>query len=128
MEKTPCRYQLKPGALLQAFGDSSKICTNKNITDELAEWHLKNNPGCINLFAKVPEKPWEAPADTKIVKTKETVTDPAALEALKLAEKEAIETASHIANTGTAPVAKIAPVKTETKTANKQKVASKPKK
>lgn len=66
MEKKPCRYQLKPGALLQAFGDESKTCTNNNLTDELAEWHLKNNPGVRNLFSKVPELPWENP-DAKII-------------------------------------------------------------
>jgi hypothetical protein len=49
-----CDYLLKPGALLQAFSDSSKVCTNKNITNALAEWHLKNNPGCARLFAKIP--------------------------------------------------------------------------
>jgi hypothetical protein len=54
MEKTPCKYQLKPGALLRAFGDESKTCTNKNLTDELAEWHLTNNPGTAKYFAKIP--------------------------------------------------------------------------
>ena len=47
-------YVLKPGAILQAFGDASKIATNKNLTNELAEWHLKNVPGSAKKFAKMP--------------------------------------------------------------------------
>ena len=47
-------YVLKPGAILQAFGDSSKIATNKNLTNELAEWHLKNVPGSRAKFSKIP--------------------------------------------------------------------------
>jgi len=45
------KYLLKQGVLLQAFSDSSKTCTNANLTDELAEWHLKNNPACRKYFA-----------------------------------------------------------------------------
>jgi hypothetical protein len=132
MEKTTCRYQLKPGALLQAFGDPSKICTNKNITDELAEWHLKNNPGVISLFSKVPERPWEAPADTEIVKTKKTVTPPETIDLIKKAEEEAIKIASATANTGAVPLADKVPdkkeAKKETKTAAKKPASPKVKK
>jgi len=48
------RYALKAGVLLQAFSDASKTCTNKGLTDALAEWHLKNNPHCRQLFAVIP--------------------------------------------------------------------------
>lgn len=48
------RYLLKQGVLLQAFGDTSKTCTNANLTDELAEWHLANNPGVRKYFAVIP--------------------------------------------------------------------------
>lgn len=48
------KYQLKAGVLLQAFGDASKVMTNANITDELAQWHLKNNPACAKYFAIMP--------------------------------------------------------------------------
>jgi len=59
MERVPCKYVLKPGALLRAFGDESKTCTNKNLTNELAEYHLRTNPGCVKLFSVIPpvEKP-----------------------------------------------------------------------
>lgn len=51
---TSSNYVLKQGVLLQAFSDASKTCTNANLTDELAKWHLKNNPACIKYFAVVP--------------------------------------------------------------------------
>lgn len=54
MEKKPCKYRLKPGVLLQAFGDESKNATNLNLTDELAEFHLRTNPGCAKYFAIIP--------------------------------------------------------------------------
>ncbi len=50
-----CQYRLRGGVLLQAFGDKSKNCTNKNLTNELAEYHLRFNPGCRKLFERIPE-------------------------------------------------------------------------
>jgi len=47
-------YELKRGVLLEAFGDASKTCTNDTLTDELAEWYLKNQPEKIIYFSKVP--------------------------------------------------------------------------
>lgn len=59
MEKKPCSYRLKPGALLSTFSDESKTCTNANLTDELAEFHLRTNPGLIHLFSIYPSPlPW----------------------------------------------------------------------
>ena len=52
-------YELKRGVLLEAFGDASKTCTNDTLTDELAEWYLKNYPDKIIYFARVPK---ESPA------------------------------------------------------------------
>ena len=51
-----CNYQLKRGVLLQAFGDASKVMTNDNITDELAEFHLKRDPSCARFFTVMPGK------------------------------------------------------------------------
>ena len=80
MEKVQSKYLLKPGALLQAFGDESKTMTNSNITDELAEWHLKNNPGVAIYFSRMAEAPSPAPAEVEIVpvevKEPETVKEP----------------------------------------------------
>jgi len=49
-------YDIRPGALLMGFpkGGSEKNCTNNNITNELAEWHLKNNPGVEKYFTRMP--------------------------------------------------------------------------
>ena len=66
MEKQPCRYRLKKGAVLQAFGDASKFCTNDNLTDELAEWHLQHTRGAASLFAIMPEPP-ETDSNLEIV-------------------------------------------------------------
>jgi len=51
-------YSLKKGVLLQAFGDAAKACTNDSphFTDELAEWYLKNQPGCEKYFERMPGK------------------------------------------------------------------------
>lgn len=54
MEQKPCKYRLKKGALLQAFGNSDLLCTNDNLTDEKAEWHLRNTRGAASLFAVMP--------------------------------------------------------------------------
>jgi hypothetical protein len=59
-------YELKRGVLLQAFGDASKTCTNDTLTDELAEWYIKNQPEKIRYFSKLP--PWMT-----VVNTPETV-------------------------------------------------------
>jgi hypothetical protein len=55
-------YELKRGVLLQAFGDASKTCTNDTLTDELAEWYLKNQPEKIVYFSKLP--PWLSVVNT----------------------------------------------------------------
>lgn len=47
-------YELKRGVLLQAFDHPEKACTNKELTDELAEWYLKNYPEKAIYFSKIP--------------------------------------------------------------------------
>lgn len=54
MEKKPCKYQLKKGAVLQAFGNADMFATADNLTDERAEWHLRNTRGAASLFAVMP--------------------------------------------------------------------------
>jgi hypothetical protein len=50
-------YQLKAGALLKDIvnGDSRKLASQKNLTKELALYHLATNPKCAGLFAKLPK-------------------------------------------------------------------------
>ena len=75
MEKKPCSYRLKPGAVLTAFGDETKTCTNENLTDELAQYHLSTNPGCAKWFSVMPAPPKElkiVPPVVKVIETKPT--------------------------------------------------------
>lgn len=54
MERKPCRYRLKKGAVLFAFGDADRTATCNNLTDELAEWHLRHTRGCAMFFDNLP--------------------------------------------------------------------------
>ena len=51
---TPKGYELKRGVLLEAFGDSSKTCTNDTLTDELGDWYMKHYPEKAIYFSKIP--------------------------------------------------------------------------
>lgn len=56
MEKEACKFRLFAGALLRdRNGDMSKLCSNHNITNELALYHLSTNPNCKSSFQEVPE-------------------------------------------------------------------------
>ena len=61
------QYTLRPGVLLQAFGDESKTCTNDNLTDELAEYHLKKCPDNAKYFSRMPGGPAPAPVNITII-------------------------------------------------------------
>jgi hypothetical protein len=56
IEMATPNYELKRGVLLEAFGHPEKTCTNNTLTDELAEWHLRENPGKAVYFARMPAK------------------------------------------------------------------------
>lgn len=49
-------YALLPGVVLHdpINKDFSKILTPQNMTDDLALYHIANNPKCLDLFARVP--------------------------------------------------------------------------
>jgi hypothetical protein len=59
LELFDCEYSLRAGVLLQLFGDTSDMATKDNITNALAEKHLKENPACIQWFEKAPEDWYE---------------------------------------------------------------------
>ena len=53
-----CEYRLKAGVLLEIFSKSTKFATNKNLTNALAEEHLRDNRNKIKLFSVLPPD-WE---------------------------------------------------------------------
>jgi hypothetical protein len=79
------KYELKKGVVLQAFGDSSKTCTNNTITDELGDWYLANHPEKLIYFVRYPNRssvvipPIVNKAVTVIPPTKIEVPDPQAM-------------------------------------------------
>ena len=56
--KTRLGFWLLAGALLQdtVNFDNDLLCSNANITDDLALYHLKTNPNCRSLFQELPEE------------------------------------------------------------------------
>ena len=72
---TPKGYELKLGATLEAFGHPEKFCTNNELTDELAEWHLKENPGQIIWFSKVPATNQKLTPEVVIIPPKKEVKE-----------------------------------------------------
>lgn len=57
MEKINCQFKLFAGVLLQdtANYNSKLLCTNANLTDELALYHLRTNPSCRKYFEVLPK-------------------------------------------------------------------------
>lgn len=57
MSKDTCKFKLKTGALLQDVVnyDNDLLCSNANITDELALYHLKTNKNAKKYFQTLPE-------------------------------------------------------------------------
>lgn len=76
IKKETCKYKLLAGVVLfDVHGDSDKMMTNSNITDELAEYHLKENPKCVKMFEKYPELDADLSPLKKKVKASGVVTD-----------------------------------------------------
>jgi hypothetical protein len=81
-EMASSKYELRKGVVLQAFGDPSKICTDKTITDALGDFHflrLSSSPELINRYflkyPKVAPKPVEPEKKAEPVKvTSEALT------------------------------------------------------
>ena len=80
-------YRLRAGVILRDVnGDSSKMMSNANITDDLAQYHLESNPKCAKFFEKMPtEKAVESP---EIEETIDIEADPIAVEAPKFTRKK----------------------------------------
>ena len=69
--KEKSKYVLKPGAVLQVFGDP-RTFTNDNLTDAIAVEYLNAHPNDRVLFAVIPDEYYES---TKRKATKKEVTD-----------------------------------------------------
>ena len=54
-----CEYRLKGGVLLEIFSKASYFATNKNLTNKLAEIHLKQNRKKAVYFSVLPPD-WES--------------------------------------------------------------------
>ena len=50
-----CEYEMRYGAMLSEFSNTETICTRNNVTNKLAEHHLRINPACIDQFEVFPE-------------------------------------------------------------------------
>lgn len=92
MKQEKSQFKLKAGALLRDAlnpNDDSRLCSQANLTDELAIYHLRTNPSCARKFEVLPanwedlvrdaEKAAEAPVNTEADKSPD--------EAVKAAEK-----------------------------------------
>jgi len=54
-----CEYRLKGGVLLEIFSKASHFATNKNLTNKLAEIHLKHNKSKYVYFSVLPHD-WQS--------------------------------------------------------------------
>lgn len=93
MSKSERKYRLNSGSVIRIAGTNTYI-SDLNLTDEIAEKLLKQNPNRSVLFAKIPDK--KAKKSAKIEKEKEAaLIEAERIEAEKvaaaLAEKEAEE-------------------------------------
>ena len=69
--KEKSKYVLKPGAVLQIFGDP-RTFTNNNLTEEIAVEKLNAHPNDRSLFAVIPDEYYES---TKRKANKKEVTE-----------------------------------------------------
>lgn len=61
MKQVKAQFKLKAGALLRDArnpNDDSRLCSQANLTDELAIYHLRTNPSCARKFEIMPDN-WE---------------------------------------------------------------------
>ena len=57
--KEKSKFVLKPGAVIQVFGDP-RVYTNENLTDDIAKEYLTNNPGLRTMFSVIPDEFYES--------------------------------------------------------------------
>lgn len=57
--KEKSKFVLKPGAVIQVFGNP-RVYTNENLTDDIAKEYLTNNPGLRTMFSVIPDEFYES--------------------------------------------------------------------
>lgn len=90
MEILKCQFQLLAGALLfdVVNYDNDLLCSNANITNELALYHLKTNPACEKYFQGLPDD-WKEQVEAFVIPgTEPELTDE---EKAELAEKAELQ-------------------------------------
>ena len=78
-------YKMAGGAVISEFGDTSTICTAVNVTNELAEYHLKKDAENIRYFNAYPEN-WK-----ERITPKKTIAYVEPVEVLEPTEKEPVK-------------------------------------
>ena len=103
MSKEICEYKLRAGALLHDVVnfDNDLLCSNSNITDELALYHLRTNPSCRKYFEKLPENVDALIAGIVINEAEKAIVEPVINEA----EKAIVEEIKAMLKAGTSKTA-----------------------
>jgi hypothetical protein len=99
MSKDTCKFKLKAGALLQDVVnyDNGLLCSNANITDDLALYHLKTNKNAAKYFQELPEnvdeliETYQLPGEVVELSDEEKAAEAAKIEAEQAAQKAAEE-------------------------------------
>ena len=93
--KTKLGFWLLAGALLQDVvnWDNDLLCSNANISDDLALYHLKTNPNCREMFQELPENVDELVEayQLKVPKTEKATKVPRTEKATKVEDQQVPE-------------------------------------
>ena len=109
MEKTKCEFKLRAGALLQDRRTNldKYRCTNVNLSNDLALYHLKTNPSCEKLFDKMPAD-WKEQVKAYLIEGEKPIVETVIVE--DVVEAPIVETVNEVVE---APKKKRAPRKTK---------------
>ena len=83
IKKMEAKYILKKGIVLRRHGFSYRL-THSNITDQLAEEHLKAKPGDAKYFDAIPKKAVVEPVVKEVVETADESVEPVVEQAEKV--------------------------------------------
>ena len=87
-ERAARQFELRAGAVLIApNGDVTKMCNRNSMTDELALYHLRTHPACIELFSRYPHNWEKLVADSVDLVARQQMKEAAAAQEAQQAEK-----------------------------------------